>query len=313
MKACCGASRGEGERPKGNLGVEPAYQTGTPNFEGMALLAGGEFLMGSEDRSFPADGEGPIRKVTVDRFWIDKTAVTNAQFARFVSETGYVTEAERFTWSFVFAGFLPPNFPPTRSVQEAPWWRQVFGADWRHPEGPHSSISDRADRPVVHVSWHDAVSYASWAGKRLPTEAEWEYAARGGREQNRYPWGNKLHPGHQHRCNIWQGKFPVRNTAADGHVGTCPVDEYQPNDFGLYNMIGNVWEWCSDWFSPTFHINGPRQNPQGPPAGTAKVIKGGSYMCHKSYCNRYRLGARTSNTPDSATGHMGFRCAMGDR
>ena len=273
----------------------------------MVSLPGGTFWMGSQDRSFPADGEGPVREITVDPFWIDATAVTNAQFSEFVADTGYQTEAERFQWSFVFAGFLPHDHPPTRAVAAATWWRQVMGASWRHPEGPHSHVDDRLDHPAVHLSWGDAVAYADWIGKRLPTEAEWEYAARGGRHQTRYPWGDKLHPNRQHMCNIWQGKFPTKNTLLDGYEGTCPVRAFPPNDFGLFNIVGNVWEWCSDWFSPTFHVTGPRVNPQGPSSGTHKVVKGGSYMCHKSYCNRYRLGARTANTPDSATGHMGFR------
>ena len=277
----------------------------------MVLLDGGSFLMGTEyKRGFPADGEGPIREVLLKPFWIDPFAVTNKQFAEFVADTGYKTESETFGWSFVFQLFLPDNFPPTRSVPGSEWWRQVFGADWRHPEGPQSNIDGRDNHPVVHVSWNDAVRYANWAGKSLPTEAEWEYAARGGRKQKKYPWGDSLLMNGKHQCNIWQGNFPKKNTGKDGFLGTCPVDQYRPNGFGLYNMSGNVWEWCSDWFHPSFHVrpNGrPQNNPAGPPGGQAKVMKGGSYLCHKSYCNRYRVGARTHNTPDSSTGHMGFR------
>jgi formylglycine-generating enzyme required for sulfatase activity len=273
----------------------------------MVRLEGGAFLMGSDDLSFPADGEGPVREVRVAPFWIDTFAVSNADFADFVEATGYVTEAEGFEWSFVFHLFLPADFPPTRAMAAAPWWRQVFGADWRHPEGPHSDIAARMNHPVVHVSWNDALTYAAWAGKRLPTEAEWEYAARGGLEQTRYPWGDQLSPKGKYRCNIWQGTFPTNNTGKDGYLGTAPVDAFQANGFGLYNAVGNVWEWCADWFSADFHRDGPRDNPQGPPAGEARVTKGGSYLCHASYCNRYRLGARTHNTPDSSTGHMGFR------
>lgn len=278
--------------------------------DGMVQLDGGTFLMGSQDRSFPADGEGPIREVTLNRFWIDTTAVTNKQFAEFVKQTHYVTEAERFGWSFVFHQFLPNEMPPTRAVPNASWWRQVFGATWDHPEGSHSHIADRDNHPVVHISWHDAKAYALWCGKRLPTEAEWEYAARGGLRQKRYPWGDRLLVNRKHRCNIWQGKFPERNSKADGFLGTCPVDAFRPNRYGLYNMSGNVWEWCSDWFSPTYHQHAPRNNPKGPPSGRAKVLKGGSYLCHKSYCNRYRVSARTHNTTDSTTGHMGMRLVL---
>ncbi len=264
--------------------------------------------MGNESKNaFPDDGEGPVREVTLNPFWIDITTVTNAAFAEFVTATNYVTEAETFGWSFVFHLFLPTDHPPTQAVPDAPWWRQVFNATWFAPEGPRSNIKDRQDHPVVHVSWNDAIAYANWIGKRLPTEAEWEYAARGGLQQARYPWGDTLRVDGDYRCNIWQGQFPKKNSGADGYIGTCPVTTYLPNEFGLYNVSGNVWEWCSDWFSPDFHQTAVKVNPQGPEMGQQKVMKGGSYLCHKSYCNRYRVGARTSNTPDSSTGHMGFR------
>ena len=276
---------------------------------GMVLLPGGEFLMGTDSREgYPADGEGPVRKVRLNPFWIDTVAVSNARFAAFVEATGHLSEAERFGWSFVFAGLLPDDFPPTRGVAAVPWWRQVHGADWRHPEGPDSSIADRMDHPVLHVSWNDAVAYCRWAGKRLPTEAEWEYAARGGLTQQRYPWGDKLTPDGRHRMNVWQGTFPSVNSAEDGYDATAPVDAFPPNGYGLYNMTGNAWEWCADWFSPTFHVKGPRDNPCGPPTGDSKVMRGGSYLCHKSYCFRYRVAARSANTPDSSTGNLGFRC-----
>ena len=273
----------------------------------MVLLEGGPFLMGSDDGTFPSDGEGPVREVVLSPFRIAEHAVTNAEFRAFVEATGYESEAAGFGWSFVFHLFLPPDHPPTRAVQEAPWWRQVFGADWRHPEGPGSSIDERLDHPVVHVSWNDAVAYADWAGARLPTEAEWEYAARGGLVQKRYPWGDRLVPDKRHRCNIWQGTFPNSNTVKDGYPGTAPVDSFEPNGYGLYNVSGNVWEWCSDWWSAEHHRDGDGRDPQGPDGGEAKVVKGGSYLCHASYCNRYRVSARTKNTPDSTTGHMGFR------
>jgi len=165
------------------------------------------------------------------------------------------------------------------------------------------------DHPVVHVSWNDALAYCNWAGKRLPTEAEWEFAARGGLEQKKYAWGDELLPNGQHYANIWQGQFPNENQGLDGYKGTAPARSFPPNDYGLYNVCGNIWEWCSDWFSSTYHVHDTRENPKGIPNGTSKVIRGGSYLCHESYCNRYRVAARSSNTPDSSTGHMGFRCA----
>ena len=262
----------------------------------MAVLPGGEFLMGTDDaEGFPEDGEGPVRAVRLRPFAIDLTAVTNAEFARFTQATGYRTEAERIGWSFVFHHFLTPRARGRvlGSVAEAPWWLAVKGASWAQPEGPDSSLRGRHEHPVVHVSWNDARAYAAWAGKRLPTEAEWEYAARGGLEQRRFPWGDELEPGGEHRCNVWQGTFPRRNEAADGYPGTCPVTAFQPNGYGLYNVSGNVWEWCADWFS----------------AGETRSLRGGSYLCHRSYCNRYRVAARSKNTPDSSTGNMGFRCA----
>jgi formylglycine-generating enzyme required for sulfatase activity len=277
----------------------------------MITLDGGEFLMGTDDaEGFPADGEGPIRPVVVRPFQIDATAVTNAQFGTFVKATGYVTEAEKFGWSYVFGAFVDPAVAKLQpgSLPQTPWWSAVRDAYWRSPEGAGSSISERANHPVVHVSWNDAQAYCAWAGVRLPTEAEWEYAARGGLEQARYPWGDELTPRGAWRCNIWQGRFPTVNTSDDGYVGTAPVKSFRPNGYGLYNVVGNVWEWCADWFSRDFHIDGPRDNPTGPSTGENRVTRGGSYLCHASYCNRYRVAARSSNTPDSSTGNTGFRC-----
>jgi len=279
----------------------------------MVLLSGGAFLMGTEDpEGFPADGEGPVREVTLSPFWIDRYPVTNATFARFIHETGYQTEAERFGWSFVFwlhIGKKRRAELVEDTVVGAPWWCKVRGAKWDEPEGPGSDIRKRANYPVVHVSWNDAQAFCAWSGQRLPTEAEWEYAARGGLVKKTYPWGDKLRPNGEHRCNIWQGEFPQHDTADDGYAGTSPVDAFPPNDYGLYSITGNSWEWCTDWWSPDFHTTGDRLNPQGPPTGRTRVMKGGSFLCHKSYCNRYRVAARTSNTPDSSTANIGFRCA----
>jgi formylglycine-generating enzyme required for sulfatase activity len=277
--------------------------------EGMVRLKGGAVLIGSDDGlGSPADGEAPEREVRLKPFLIDACAVTNRRFARFVEETGHVTDAEKAGWSFVFAGLLPDDFPPTRAVARTPWWRVVEGASWKQPTGAQSNVRERQEHPVIHVSWNDAAAYCRWAGMRLPTEAEWEYAARGGLVRKAYPWGDELTPEGRHVCNIWQGAFPSKNTGEDGFLGTAPVDTYPPNGYGLYNMAGNVWEWCADWFSRDFHKTGPRVDPSGPSHGTHKVIRGGSYLCHASYCNRYRVSARSGNTPDSSTGHMGFRC-----
>jgi formylglycine-generating enzyme len=266
--------------------------------------------MGSEDRwAYPEDGEGPVKEVEISPFSIGACAVSNADFARFVEETGYLTDAERFGWSFVFGGFLPDDFPPTESVVHAPWWRKVEGAEWRHPEGPRSSIADRQDHPVVHVSWNDADAYCAWAGVRLPTEAEWEFAARGGLEGRAFPWGDELEPGGDHRMNVWQGEFPLRNTEEDGFAGSAPVDAFPPNGFRLHNTTGNVWEWTADWFHPTFRERDRMRDPRGPAHGTARTQKGGSHLCHHSYCRRYRVAARQGSTPDSSTGNVGFRCA----
>jgi formylglycine-generating enzyme required for sulfatase activity len=306
IDACCAPSSGRA-LPVRAAPVAKSSRSADADLVTMVRLEGGAVLLGAEDgEGYPADGEGPVREVRLRPFWIDAVAVTNARFASFVGATGHVTDAERYGWSFVFGGLLPDDFPDTAGVAQTPWWRQVFGASWRTPEGPQSDIASRMDHPVVHVSWNDAMAYCAWAGARLPTEAEWEYAARGGLESKRYPWGDELTPGGDHMCNIWQGAFPSHNTLDDGYLGTAPVDAFSANGFGLRNMAGNAWEWCGDWFHRSFHAG---DNPTGPPAGEAKVIRGGSYLCHHSYCNRYRVAARSSNTPDSTTGHMGFRIA----
>jgi formylglycine-generating enzyme len=278
----------------------------------MVRLDGGPFLMGTESpEAFALDGEGPVREVFLDPFYIDVHPVTNLQFAEFIDAARYKTEAERIGWSFVFQGHIPPDRYQElvrQTVAGAPWWCRIQDAFWRRPEGPDSSIDDRPHHPVVHVSWNDAVEYSRWAGKRLPTEAEWEYAARGGLTQKLYPWGDELTPGGRHLCNIWQGDFPVLDLADDGYSSVAPVDAFPANGYGLYSITGNTWEWCNDWFDARYHETATRTNPVGPPSGGARVIKGGSYLCHRSYCNRYRVAARTANTPDSSTTNMGFRC-----
>ncbi|MEX0767615.1 MAG: formylglycine-generating enzyme family protein [Microthrixaceae bacterium] len=271
------------------------------------LVPAGSFAMGSTESAYPADGEGPIRTVLLDAFEISTTAVTNAEFENFAGSTQWVTESEREGSSFVFGGLLPDDFPPTQGVAHAPWWRLVDGADWRHPEGPQSNLADRQNHPVVHVTWEDATAYCQWAGARLPTEAEWECAARGGLESKRFPWGDEREPDGEHSMNVFQGEFPAHNTALDGYVGTAPVDAFKPNGFGLYNTCGNVWEWCADYFDPEFHLTSTLHNPCGPSSGTHRVIRGGSYLCHESYCWRYRVSARSANTAQSSTGNIGFR------
>jgi sulfatase modifying factor 1 len=310
---CCTAARADEE-----AGRTVSQPTGHPVPDGvlapMARLSGGSFLMGTDSvEGFPADGEGPVRKIFLDPFAIDTVPVTNQLFAEFMRATGYQTDAERFGWSFVFAGLIPRKKYPhivEDTVAGAEWWCKVSGARWNVPEGPGSTMDGRQNHPVVHVSWNDAQAFCQWTGRRLPTEAEWEYAARGGLEQKLYPWGDiLLHEG-QHMCNIWQGHFPDRDTGEDGFKGTCPVDAFPANGYGLRSVSGNTWEWCADWFSADYHMMGPRTNPTGPPSGRGKVMKGGSFLCHKSYCNRYRLAARTMNSADSSTSNISFRCAV---
>lgn len=314
IQGCCSMSRSSvaATSLQNSMNLTSSHPVKLPTYDGMVYLASGEFLMGnSSNEGFPADGEGPVRKISLSPFYIDICTVTNQQFYEFVTSTGYQTKAERYGWSFVFYRLLSEKEYKKASlvVQQVPWWVQVNGADWSHPEGPESTINDRMDHPVVHISWNDANAYCAWAGKRLPTEAEWEYAARGGLVQKRFPWGDDLLMDGQHQCNIWQGEFPKTNTKEDGYEGTAPAKSYSPNGYGLYNMSGNVWEWCSDWFSRSVHTRGGRSNPKGPEIGKEKILRGGSYFCHESYCNRYRVAARSKNTPDSSTGHAGFRCA----
>jgi formylglycine-generating enzyme len=278
-----------------------------------AAVPAGSFTMGDAhgDRN-PGDGELPRHRVELSACSIDATAVTVADFARFVEATDHRTEAEAFGFSAVFHLLLAADdadvmgrFPGT------PWWLGVRGADWRHPGGRHSSVDGLEDHPVTHVSWNDAQAYCDWAGRRLPTEAEWERASRGGLEATRYPWGDELLDSEgEWRCNIWQGEFPVENATDDGHLGTAPVRTFAPNALGLWQTVGNVWEWCADWWDPNEYrtrVEGETRDPRGPATGDARVMRGGSYLCHDSYCNRYRNAARTSNTPDSSSGNTGFR------
>ena len=270
----------------------------------------GRLQMGDDSEwSYPGDGEGPVHDVTLPAFRIDRYAVTNWQFGAFVDDAGWTTDAERYAWSFVFGGLLPDEFPLTRGVEGAPWWRQVMGADWRHPEGPQSTVEDRPDHPVVHVSWNDARAYCAWSGTRLPTEAEWEAAARGGLEGQPFPWGDELEPGGAHQMNVFQGEFPGGNTGADGYFGTAPVNAFEPNGYGLYNVCGNVWEWCEDWLDVGYYGTSPATSPRGPASGRLRVQRGGSYLCHASYCRRYRVSARFGSEPDSTSGNVGFRVA----
>lgn len=279
-------------------------------------IPAGEFFMGDTlGDAIPGDGERPAHPVSVEAFQIDATAVTNAQFAEFFADTGYVTDAERYGSSAVFHLLVDA---PTEDIVGAaagvPWWINVLRASWKHPGGVGTSVVGFDDHPVVHVSWNDAMAYCEWAGRRLPTEAEWERAARGGIEKARHPWGNEPIDGSDGvwRANVWQGMFPAHNSAADGWVGTAPVKSYAPNGFGLWQPIGNVWEWCADWFAEDTYVSriardkamGPAT---GPEAGTERILRGGSFLCHVSYCYRYRNSARSRNTPESSMANAGFR------
>lgn len=268
-----------------------AAARGAVLMDSWAEVPGARYLMGSEGPEAHPE-EGPVREVEVAAFALDTVSVTNARFAAFVADTGHRTDAERYGWSFVFTSFVEPGSEVASAVA-APWWKAVVGATWSAPEGPGSTVSGREEHPVVHVSHTDALAYCEWAGCRLPTEPEWERAARGELVQQPFPWGDELAPGGVWQCNVWQGEFPARDTAEDGHRGTAPVCTYEPTSFGLHCMIGNVWEWTAG------------------DAGAMRATRGGSYLCHESYCNRYRTSARSLLTPDSSTGNLGFRCARG--
>jgi formylglycine-generating enzyme len=300
--------------------------------DGMARLQGGTFHMGS-DRHYPE--EAPRHAVRVDAFWIDPLPVTNRQFAAFVEETRHVTTAEIAPDPRDYPDALPEMcrpgslvFRPTRGPVDlsdwSNWWEFCFGADWRHPLGPESGIDGQMDHPVVHVSYADAQAYAGWADKTLPTEAEWEYAAWGGFDDNEYAWGDELEPHGQHRANVWQGQFPWQNLLSDGFERTSPVGHYLPNGFGLYDMIGNVWEWTEDWYRARHPAAKDKaccipMNPRGGPKSDShdrcdsapiprKVVKGGSHLCAPNYCRRYRPAARHPQPIDTSASHIGFRC-----
>lgn len=317
MGSCCGGTQQQ-TQPTDYIEYVAAAEAVEPACRGEAeeLLAalvpipGGLFEMGARRSTYHGDLDSPRRKIRLSPYRISPTAVTNAQFARFVQATAYRTVAEREGWSFVFHLLLER---PTDHPEHPPglrWWRKVEGASWLAPEGPGSDWHARTDHPVVHVSWFDALAYCRWAGLRLPSEAEWERAARGGLENKKFPWGNDAMPDGRHAMNIWQGEFPNHNTSDDGFVGTAPVTAFEPNGYGLYNMSGNVWEWVQDFKGPRRPIRpGAEHDPKGPLDGHQRVQRGGSYLCHPSYCDRYHVHSRTGTEPDSSTGNCGFRVA----
>ena len=315
--ACCSAPSDTPaaltERCKAALAaVEPAMADQQSGLRaGLVGIPGGFFDMGMRRSTYPGDGDSPRRKVHVSPFLIAPTAVTNADFARFIAATGYRTVAEFEGWSFVFHLLLGDLGTYPISPEGLPWWRQVHGACWHAPEGPGSTTKGREDHPAVHISWYDAMAYCRWSGLSLPTEAQWERAARGGLAHRKFPWGDALMPGGAHAMNTFQGQFPHSNTAEDGYIGTAPANAYQPNGFGLYNMTGNVWEWVRDRFGPRPDpVPGkPERDPAGARSGRERVQRGGSYLCHDSYCDRYHVHSRTRNDPESSTGNMGFRVA----
>ncbi|MCX8282045.1 formylglycine-generating enzyme family protein [Phyllobacterium sp. 0TCS1.6C] len=305
--SCCsdfGARRGQLDvgRPQ-----SAPVSVGTASAVARARFHASRSHVGTDRPLIHADGEGPRKAVKLAPFELETVAVTNSRFAAFVAATGYTTEAEKFGWAPVFEGLLPisaSRFPVSPHI---PWWHRVDGACWHSPEGPGSSIHDRADHPVVQVSWWDATAFATWSGGRLPTEAEWEHAARGGLADPRFPWGDEEPNDGEVFCNIWQGRFPDHNTVEDGFAGTAPVDAFAPNGKGLFNMAGNVWEWTADAFRIRSLSKAARQRNDQAGRDDERVMKGGSFLCHKSYCYRYRIAARTAASANSSASNIGFR------
>jgi len=297
---CCSPTADKGGAPA-NAG---SFASAQRRVDGAVAIPGGRGLVGTQTPGLPEDGEAPLRKTQIKPFLMGATTVTQSDFAAFIDATGYRTEAEHFGWSFVFWSDVPEEIGATQAVQNVEWWRRVDGATWREVHGPGTAAEP--DHPVTHVSWNDANAYAAWVGGRLPTEAEWEHAARGGLGDVPFPWG-EVEPtdaGPFH-CNIWQGTFPQSNTGADGFTGSAPAKSYAPNGYGLYNMVGNVWEWTAQPYrvkSLKKHVRQRLAAMRG-----YKLMKGGSALCHRSYCYRYRIAARTGNSPDSTTTHQGFR------
>ncbi|MDK1374080.1 MULTISPECIES: formylglycine-generating enzyme family protein [unclassified Sinorhizobium] len=307
QRSCCSLPQREksGDASARILPSAPAAPTAGTD---IAWFDAATAFVGTNKPVIDADGEGPARKVSVRAYGIDRHAVSNERFASFVSETGYVTDAERFGWSFVFKDFVAPRTLTSRPIG-LPWWHRVDGATWRTPGGPGSSLTASDRHPVVHVSWNDANAFAQWARGRLPTEAEWEHAAKAGRADAKYPWGDMEPSDQDIYCNIWQGRFPDFNSLADGYGGTAPVDAFEANPTGVFNMCGNTWEWCAD----TFHVRSLARAAKARNAASRKsnerLLKGGSYLCHISYCYRYRIAARMGHSADTSTGHIGFRLA----
>ena len=301
-KTCCTPARG------GSLG-HPQLDFkagGSHSSTETVVVPAGSAIVGTGAPQIPDDGEGPLRRVAVKSFRMAATAVTNTEFRAFVENTGYVTEAERFGWSFVFWSQVPHSVGPTQAVSEVEWWRRVDGACWFAPNGPDTEDDCLPDHPAVHISWHDARAYAAWVGGRLPTEVEWEHAARAGQGDVRFPWGDdEPNDTTFTPCNIWQGDFPKVNSATDGYVTTAPVRSFEPNPWGLYNLAGNVWEWTAD----PYRVKSLKRSVKARLAGMKgyKLSKGGSFLCHRSYCYRYRIAARSGSSPDSSTTHHGFR------
>lgn len=304
-KSCCVPARGGPAAPA----EEPQPRGRTHGLPQNAIaVAGGRAFVGSEHPLIAADGEGPRRAVTLKDYRLEAQTVTNERFAEFVAATGYVSEAERFGWSAVFVGLLPQGQAIEQRAANTPWWARVDGACWLRPEGPGSDIEDRMDHPVTQVSWADANAFAEWAGGRLPSEAEWEHAA-GSSDGRRFPWG-KDEPDDEHVfCNIWQGRFPNDNTCRDGYMGTAPAASFEPSPAGFYNLCGNVWEWTADAFHIRSLSRAAKARNEQARKNSEKTLKGGSFLCHISYCYRYRIAARMNLTPDSAASNVGFRIA----